>query len=229
MNQSSTPRTALWGALTAVICYGIAMGMLEAICVVYLRQLLLPPGTTQFDIQSLDRYPIEMWREVCTIVMLGSVAWLAGKNTATRFGFFVAAFGVWDIWYYIGLYLWAGWPTSLLEWDCLFLLPCPWYGPVLAPVLVSVAFVVSCVLLIIGEHSGRPVRVTFARVGLVLLGWAIWILSFTVPAIWEGTHAYPTFYPWWALALGAIPSLAAVWPRPSMPGKSPGAGDSQTS
>ena len=27
----------------------------------------------------------------------------------------------------------SGWPTSLFDWDILFLLPLPWWGPVLAP------------------------------------------------------------------------------------------------
>jgi hypothetical protein len=31
-----------------------------------------------------------------------------------------------------------GWPNSLLDWDILFLLPLPWWGPVLAPMLIAV-------------------------------------------------------------------------------------------
>jgi hypothetical protein len=142
--------------------------------------------------------------------MLATVGWLAGSSTSTRFGFFLSAFGVWDICYYIGLFIWTGWPASLLEWDCLFLLPCPWYGPVLAPVLISLAFIVSCVRLIVAEHAGHPVRVTPLRLALVALGWLIWILSFTLPGAWEKSGTYPSYYPWWALVLGMIPALAAT-------------------
>ena len=28
----------------------------------------------------------------------------------------------------------AGWPETVLDWDILFLLPLPWWGPVIAPV-----------------------------------------------------------------------------------------------
>jgi hypothetical protein len=193
--------------------YGAAMGLAEAFCVVYLRQLVLPEGTPQNDLRALDCYTLEVCREACTIVMLAAVGWLAGRNLATRFGFFIAAFGVWDILYYVGLYLASGWPSSLLEWDCLFLIPCPWYGPVLAPVLISIEFVVSCVLVLISERAGKPIAVTRGRFALLTIGWLIWILSFTVPAAWEGATTHPSSYPWWALVLGMFPSLAAGWPN----------------
>ena len=31
----------------------------------------------------------------------------------------------------------SGWPNTLLDWDILFLLPLPWWGPVLAPVSIA--------------------------------------------------------------------------------------------
>ena len=53
---------------------------------------------------------------------------------AARVGYAAIAFGVWDIFYYVFLRLISGWPRSLFDWDILFLLPLPWWGPVLAPV-----------------------------------------------------------------------------------------------
>jgi hypothetical protein len=35
----------------------------------------------------------------------------------------------------------CGWPHSLLDWDILFLLPLPWWGPVLAPVLIALLMI----------------------------------------------------------------------------------------
>jgi hypothetical protein len=42
----------------------------------------------------------------------------------------------WDIFYYVFLRLISG-PKTLLDWDILFLLPLPWWGPVLAPVSMA--------------------------------------------------------------------------------------------
>ena len=36
----------------------------------------------------------------------------------------------------------SGWPKSLFDWDVLFLLPLPWWGPVLAPVSIAVLMIV---------------------------------------------------------------------------------------
>ena len=46
---------------------------------------------------------------------------------------FFWAFGLWDICYYVWLWVILRWPASLLDFDVLFLIPLPWIGPVLAP------------------------------------------------------------------------------------------------
>ncbi len=53
------------------------------------------------------------------------------------------AFGVWDIFYYLWLAVFIGWPTSLFDRDLLFLIPLPWWGPVLSPVLIAVVMIVG--------------------------------------------------------------------------------------
>jgi hypothetical protein len=35
----------------------------------------------------------------------------------------------------------SGWPTSIFDWDILFLLPLPWWGPVLAPVCIALLMI----------------------------------------------------------------------------------------
>jgi hypothetical protein len=74
--------------------------------------------------------------------MLLAVGILAGRSWRSRLGFSALAFGIWDILYYVFLKVLCGWPHSLLDWDILFLLPLPWWGPVLAPVLISVLMII---------------------------------------------------------------------------------------
>jgi hypothetical protein len=135
------------------------MAYVEAAVVVYLRALYYPGGFA-FPLAPLPpgMVLIEMGREAATLVMLLGVALLAGRERWERFPAFCVSFGVWDIFYYVWLRLLLGWPPSLLTWDVLFLIPVPWTGPVVAPVIVSVLLVAGGLLLWRRGARGLPVR-----------------------------------------------------------------------
>ena len=82
---------------------------------------------------------VELWREAATLVMLATRlrAESRGGRGAVVAGYTAIAFGTWDIPYYVFLRMISGWPKTLLDWDVLFLLPLPWWGPVLAPVSIA--------------------------------------------------------------------------------------------
>src|SRR3990172_5513987 len=104
--------------------FAIAMAYLESGVVVYLRRLYgindlilsVPPFDPQIG-------AIELGRELATLVMLLAMGWVAGKKFQSRLGFAVFAFGVWDIFYYIWLRVFIGWPQTAFDPDLLFLLP----------------------------------------------------------------------------------------------------------
>lgn len=131
-----------------MLVFAVAMGFLEAIVVVYIRELYYPEGFS-FPLKALPAWlvGVEWIREICTLLMLGAVAWLAGKVFLKRLAAFLFLFGVWDIFYYIALKVFLGWPASLLTWDILFLIPITWVGPVLAPVLNSVLMILMAFIL----------------------------------------------------------------------------------
>jgi hypothetical protein len=124
--------------------FAIAMAFLEAVIVIYLRILYYPAGfvfpLNPFVDSSILQ--IEWLREFFTIVMLASVAIIAGKNFHQRFAYFLYSFAIWDIFYYVWLKLTLNWPASFLTWDLLFLIPIPWDGPVLAPLIVSFTMII---------------------------------------------------------------------------------------
>lgn len=140
--------------------FGIAMGVLEAIVVVYLRQIYYPEGF-EFPLQILspDMISVEIHREITTIVMLIVIALLAGKNALKRFACFLYTFGVWDIFYYVGLKGYLDWPPSFLTWDILFLIPVVWAGPVLAPVVVSLTMIVLSLCIMYLQAYGFTVLI----------------------------------------------------------------------
>ena len=131
--------------------FSIAMGVLEAIVVIYLRKLYYPNGFN-FPLKVIEPSIglAEFLREAATIVMLFSVGFIAGTKKSDRFLYFIFCFGIWDLIYYLFLKLFLDWPSSFYDWDILFLIPIPWVGPVLAPCIIAMTMIfiaMFCLLL----------------------------------------------------------------------------------
>jgi hypothetical protein len=167
------------GLLSPVAIFAVAMGYVEAAVVVYLRRLYYPHGFS-FPLAGIDSSiaGAEVVRELATIVMLGSVGVIAGRTRAQRFAYFVYAFGIWDIVYYLGLKATLGWPQSLLTWDILFLFPVPWVGPVLAPCLVAATMIAFGVLIVRAVERGSEERVTRRELAMLAAGTMIMLACF---------------------------------------------------
>jgi hypothetical protein len=122
-----------------VFIYAAAMAWVESSVVVYLRTML--GRIIPYQPNPLPNFvglgQIEASREAATLLMLPAVGWLAGRTRASKIAYAALAFGIWDIYYYIYLIPLSGWPRSLFDWDIQFLLPLPWWGPVLAPMLIA--------------------------------------------------------------------------------------------
>jgi hypothetical protein len=129
---------------TIVIAFAIAMAWVESASVYYIRALvdrIEPYQANPLPINDTLGY-VELWREASTLVMLATLGMLAGRTWRRRVGYAALAFGAWDIFYYVFLRIMTGWPRTLLDWDILFLLPLPWWGPVLAPVSIALLMTV---------------------------------------------------------------------------------------
>lgn len=160
--------------------FAVAMGLLEAIVVVYLRLHFYPEGFDfPFKMLPPDLVLVEWVREIATIVMLASIGILAGKGKLQRFFFFLYTFAVWDIVYYIGLKLFLGWPESMLTWDILFLIPIPWIGPVLAPVICSLTMIIFSVSAIKKQEKGFVLEIKLLDWLLIYAGVFLILYSFT--------------------------------------------------
>src|SRR3990170_403953 len=123
----------LWVSL-----FGIAFAFVETSMVVYLRALYYPEGFSfPLKVVSQEHLAVELAREAATIIILVTVGIIAGRKRWEKFGYFLAAFGIWDIFYYVWLKVALNWPQTLTDWDVLFLIPVPWVGPVIAPLLLA--------------------------------------------------------------------------------------------
>ena len=159
--------------------FALAMGFFEAILVIYLRELYYPEGF-EFPLKLVepDIFFFELIRELATLIMLVCIGLLAGKTNLQRFGFFLFAFAVWDLFYYCGLKLLIDWPDSLLTWDILFLIPITWIGPVLAPVICSFSMIYMAALIFAGETVKKHFRLNLHEWGLIISGAVIIFISF---------------------------------------------------
>ena len=166
--------------LILVFVFAIAMGFLESVVVVYLRYMFYQSGF-KFPMTVIPNSILnaELVRELCTIVMIVAVSWLAGKNRTQRFSYFLFSFAVWDILYYIGLKLFLDWPQSFFTWDILFLIPVPWVGPVLAPVICSVTMIILSIIMLYGEPNN--IKLKKREWILIYLGALIIFISF----VWD--------------------------------------------
>jgi hypothetical protein len=133
-------RTCWW----LVVVFAIGMAWVEAACVYYLRVMVDRINPYQADPLPIRGVlgQVELVREAATLVMLLTIGMLAGRTWHTRLAYAAIAFGVWDIFYYVFLKLICDWPKSLFDWDVLFLLPLPWWGPVLAPASIAMLMIV---------------------------------------------------------------------------------------
>jgi hypothetical protein len=142
--------------LLAAALFAASFGVVEGTVVVYLRAVLGAaagystslPGVAQFS-ESLHQVRlepaalppsllrVEVFREAATIFMLVSVALLAAPNVQGRWAMFLWTFAIWDVTYYVTLWVTLGWPASMTDPDVLFLIPVVWDSPVWFPLLVS--------------------------------------------------------------------------------------------
>ena len=185
--------------------FALAMAFVEAAVVVYLRRIL---GVVDLLRDAAAYDPAialtEIGREAATLLMFVAVGFATGRSLKSRVGFALFAFGLWDILYYVWLKVLLGWPRSLLTEDVLFLIPLPWWGPVLAPVLIALLSAAFGAVLVACDETGRPVRLGGFEWTALLAGMTVVLYTFMADAI----SALPAS----AEELGRLKPTAFLWP-----------------
>jgi hypothetical protein len=207
-----------------VVVFAVGMAWVEAASVYYLRAMvdrIEPYQANPLPIRGILGQ-VELVREVATLVMLLTIGMLAGRTWHKRLAYSAIAFGVWDILYYVFLRVICGWPTSLFDWDILFLLPLPWWGPVLAPVSIALLMIVWGTLASQFSERTPPTSLTWTLWGVSGIGIALALYVFMVDSlrtVHQGLDVVrlvlPTSFDWSvfcvALALMATPVVQMGW------------------
>jgi len=205
-----------------VVLFAAAMAWVESASVYYLRVLVgrvEPYQAIPLPISGvLGR--VELVREAATLVMLATLGVLAGRTMRARLGYTAVAFGVWDILYYVFLRIICGWPRSVFDWDILFLLPLPWWGPVLAPCCIAALMILWGTYASQGVDGNATRDLTRIAIGSSAAGIALALYVFmtdSLRALYQRQNVelvLPAEFNWWlfaiALMLMAVP-LARSW------------------
>lgn len=165
-----------------VTIFAVAMAFLEATVVIYLRKIYYQNGFN-FPLKGFIEptiLNIEWIREFATIIMLLTVGYLAGKKAYEKFAYFMYAFAIWDIFYYVFLKIVLNWPQSFLTWDILFLIPWPWIGPVIAPIICSILLIAMALLIINFIDSGKKVNISWKEWILFIIGMLLTLYTWLI-------------------------------------------------
>jgi len=203
-----------------VVLFAAGMAWVESACVYYLRVLVdrvNPYQPIPLPVHAALG-PVELVREAATLVMLLTVGMLAGRTLRSRLGYASIAFGVWDLLYYVFLRMICGWPRSLFDWDILFLLPLPWWGPVIAPCCIAVLMIVwgtGVTQWPDSMPSGDRARMPFASAAA---GTALALYVFMADALGavrnggDAALVLPVTFNWPLFGVALVLMTAALWP-----------------
>lgn len=200
--------------------FAVAMACVEAAVVVYLRRLYGITDVVDTPIPPFDPLiaGIEIGRELATLIMLFSFGWVAGQRAQSRLGFAFIAFGVWDIFYYVFLKIFLDWPHSLMETDLLFLIPLPWWGPVIAPMLVSLLMIAGGWRAILREEEHHTVHFCLSTTVSTIASILVMLYAFmedalsALPAILTDIgQLKPSSFNWVLFSIGFFLAVLAVW------------------
>jgi hypothetical protein len=166
--------------IKTITLFGIAMAFIEMTIVYYIRWIYYPKGFSFPIIGFIDPrvLNVEILREIFTIVMLATIAVLASKKFSERFAYFFYSFAIWDIFYYIWLKLFLNWPSYLLEWDILFLIPWAWASPWIAPVISSITMIIMALIILSKEDNKINIKIRTKEWVLLITGGLLQLFTF---------------------------------------------------
>lgn len=222
----------LYPKLLIVSFFAIAMALLETAVVIYLREIMYPGG---FEFPLAPIHPnivlTEILREAATLIMLICIGLLAGKTFSQRFAWFIYSFAIWDIFYYVFLWVLIGWPESLMTWDVLFLIPATWTGPVLTPLLLTAVMIFFALIILYFAEKGINTMILLVEWIGILIGVVVLVFAFILdylehmlqafsfgellnmgnPLLREQAQTYiPGSFPWLIYTIGLLIMLSAI-------------------
>jgi len=197
--------------ITAIILFVASFSFIEASVVAYLQKAFFAGGSAIFPLRVIEQkyLVIEIIREAVTLILLFAASLMLENGRWRTLWMFSILFAGWDILYYVWLRVLVGFPSSLLDWDVLFLIPAPWLAPVIAPVTTAVLMIVfSCLMLRKDDSSLSGIEMTGCALSTLLVIWSFVYDSFG--SVISGANSLTGFVPagyHWGIFIAGL----AIW------------------
>ncbi len=166
---SSRRGMTVFSYLTSLAALCIALGYVDAVATFYMRGTLdVAQEGADFARAAVEAMPartvaLEQTRLAATLLLLITVAVIAGRNALQQWGTFVCALGSWTVLRYAAMRTITDWPQSLWSTDAFVLGPHPVYVPVWMALLVGLALAGVGVALIRAGALARRRRASGQR------------------------------------------------------------------
>ena len=147
---------------------------------------------------------VEMMRELMTLILILAVAGLTFRTFLKRLAAYMIIFGIWDIFYYIFLKIYLDWPESFFTWDILFLIPLPWVGPVMAPLLVSLSLIYAGIVILMDINRGYYFHFDKGFWIMEIIAGIIIIIPFMISGIVVINQTIPESFTWIIFLAGLL-------------------------
>ncbi len=207
--NNNEKKISLVKILFILTIFGIAFGYIEGTVAHYLRMYYYPEGF-DFTIKVIDTSTIiiEMIREIATMIILFSIAYISIGNNFMKITNFIYVFAIWDIVYYLTLYFEEKWPRTIFSWDVLFLIPVPWFSPVISPVIISILGIIGVLLVYHIYKNDNEIKISLTFILMIIISLSVWIISFVN---YNSFNKFPEKYNWPLFIIGIITCLVSYF------------------
>lgn len=140
--------------LITLLALCIAMAYIDALASFYVRGMIQAGHEgAEFATGAVQEMPqriisLELTRQAAFVLVLLTVAIVAGRNGLQQAGSFIFCVGAWIVLRYIAIRALTDWPASLVELDAVIFLPEPLYAPIWMTLILGLALGATGVLLI---------------------------------------------------------------------------------
>lgn len=187
-----------------------ALAFVDGSATVYLQDLL---GAGPDKIFSLRPYlaesagwyiSLEVYRKIALLLIIFLSACQFTQSAALRILSTVILLSVWVLSRYAWLYIWLGWPPSLMSYDVIFFAPAYWVAPVLCPLLLAGTGVVAATALIYLVETRISPAPSPVHWFLVAAGLVTCLYALMGESDYYAAGGSPPRFPWEAFWTGYI-------------------------